>query len=84
MIVVVVTTMLTYFFRLSEAPHNVIVLNNIEGGFPVPLLPPFNLPLIRQYLPNAITIGLLGFVESIVVAKLYARKNNYLVRGAIG
>lgn len=79
MIVVVVSELVVYFFHLSEAPYNVIIMGDIQGGFPVPILPQFNLTLIRQYLPNAITIGLLGFVESIVVAKLYARKNNYLV-----
>ena len=79
MIVVVVSELVVYFFHLSEAPYNVIIMGDIQGGFPVPILPQFNLTLIRQYLPNAITIGLLGFVESIVVAKVYARKNNYLV-----
>ncbi len=77
MLVVVVCEIITWQLRLDT--HGVMILGEIDGGFPVPALPDLTLDDVRDYLPNSLTIGLLGFIESIAVAKLYARKNNYMV-----
>ena len=75
--------------------QGVRILGDIKGGFPVPIVPPLtSVSLLQQYLPYvraphcarslgarpSIIIGVLGFVESILVAKIYARKNGYMVR----
>jgi len=57
----------------------VAVLGDIPAGLPTPALPEVDLQTARQLGPMALTIGLIGFMESISAARVYARLNRYEV-----
>ncbi len=59
------------------AGHGVATVGEVPGG-----LPPFRIPelsggLIGDLAAPAITIAVIGYVESVAVAKVYARRNRY-------
>ncbi|HEY8384943.1 MAG TPA: SulP family inorganic anion transporter, partial [Porticoccaceae bacterium] len=47
----------------------VSVVGSVPAGLPVLTLPPMNLDLVRQLLPAALLISLVGFVESVSVGQ---------------
>ena len=47
---------------------NVPVVGEIHGGLPMPQLPNFDLGLVRDVLPAALTIALLGSIEALLCA----------------
>ncbi|KAJ3044275.1 Solute carrier 26 [Rhizophlyctis rosea] len=60
----------------------VAILNRVQGdgssaGYDYPKLPRLTVAKISNLLLSAILISVIGFVESIVVAKTYATKHNY-------
>ncbi|KAJ3305879.1 Solute carrier 26 [Blyttiomyces sp. JEL0837] len=72
---VVVSTLLCSVFRWDEM--GVDILKDVQGGLIAPKLPQVTLAKVRFYLLSAILISVIGFVESIAVAKTYATKYNY-------
>ena len=61
----------------SLADHGVAVVGNVPGG-----LPPFGVPdltagLLGELWRPALMITVIGYVESVAVAKVYARRNRY-------
>eukprot|EP01121_Diplochlamys_sp_Union-15-3_P003001 TRINITY_DN12835_c0_g1_i1.p1 TRINITY_DN12835_c0_g1~~TRINITY_DN12835_c0_g1_i1.p1 ORF type:complete len:637 (-),score=99.12 TRINITY_DN12835_c0_g1_i1:14-1897(-) len=76
LVVVVLGILVTYFARLDR--YGVKILGKIPNKFPVPQFPKVNL-YAREFLEDAIVIGIIGFVESIVVGKIYSNKHNYRV-----
>ncbi|KAJ3271060.1 Solute carrier 26 [Terramyces sp. JEL0728] len=79
LILVVFSTVVTQIFRLDCA--GVAILNSVESRLPdgVNILPVPTLAKIKHLLLSAILIAVIGFVESIAVAKTYASKHNYTV-----
>ncbi|KAJ3112338.1 Solute carrier 26 [Phlyctochytrium bullatum] len=77
LILVVTSTMLSAVFRWDK--YNVEVLKDVQGGFIAPSWPSVTMDKLRFYLISAILISVIGFVESIAVAKTYATKHNYAV-----
>jgi MFS superfamily sulfate permease-like transporter len=61
--------------------YNVTILGQLDGKFPTPKWPgsPFGFSGVTEYLDSSIIIAIIGFVESSVVAKIYATKHNYFV-----
>ncbi|MCB9674407.1 MAG: solute carrier family 26 protein [Alphaproteobacteria bacterium] len=57
----------------------VSIVGDVPSGLPSPALPALELGSIQALLPTAITIALVGFMESISVAKAFARENKYEV-----
>jgi sulfate permease, SulP family len=57
--------------------RGVAVVGEIPGGLPSIGLPSIDGSWIGQLVPIALTITLVGYMESIAVAKVYARKNRY-------
>lgn len=53
------------------------VVGEVPGGLPSPALPALDPAAIWGLLPVALTISLVGFMESIAVAKVYAAKNRH-------
>jgi len=53
------------------------VVGEVPGGLPAPTLPPLEFQAVVDLLPAALTIALVGFMESIAVAKVYATRNRY-------
>ncbi|MCB9777519.1 MAG: solute carrier family 26 protein [Alphaproteobacteria bacterium] len=59
--------------------QGVAIVGSVPDGFPGPRLPSLSLDAVTQLLPVAVTISLVGFMESISVAKNFARQNGYEV-----
>ncbi|KAJ3129918.1 Solute carrier 26 [Nowakowskiella sp. JEL0407] len=77
LVLVAASTLLCSVFRWDL--DGVEVLKDVKGGFISPKFPKLNLNKIKSILLSAILISVLGFVESIAVAKTYASKNNHSV-----
>ncbi|MCA9568204.1 MAG: sulfate permease [Myxococcales bacterium] len=57
----------------------VSIVGDVPSGLPSPALPALELGSIQALLPTAITIALVGFMESISVAKAFARSGRYSI-----
>jgi sulfate permease, SulP family len=55
------------------------IVGDVPGGLPVPGIPSLDASAIRSLLPVALAIALVGFMESIAVAKAYATRHRYHV-----
>jgi sulfate permease, SulP family len=64
-------------FGLEE--RGVSVVGGVPGGLPTPSLPVFDPSAMLDLLPVALTIAVVGFMESIAVAKVYAARHRYPV-----
>src|SRR6266550_1061857 len=60
--------------------HNVSVVGEIPGRLPSVGLPTQGFGQLGDMLPTALAITLLGFVESIAIAKVFAQRNRYTIR----
>jgi MFS superfamily sulfate permease-like transporter len=78
LIIVVLTTLCTWLFRWDC--HGVAILGKVKTGtsghsvFPSPTI-----PKIKHLMLSSALISMIGFVESIAVAKTYASKHDYVV-----
>ncbi|KYQ91218.1 Sulfate transporter [Tieghemostelium lacteum] len=77
MILVIISILVTYFFRLDN--HNLAILGNIKGGFPLPHFPNLKFSQLQALLPNAFLMVVVGFVEATAVSKGLATKHNYQI-----
>jgi sulfate permease, SulP family len=77
LVVVVLATLAVWGFDL--AAHGVRIVGKIPSGMPSPELPALDPVALRGLWPAAVTISLVGFMESIAVAKSFARRNGYEV-----
>lgn len=77
LVAVVVTTALVWALGLDE--WGVAVVGSVPGGLPSPSVPPLDQGYVWQLAPGALVIGLVGFMESIAVAKVYAGRHRYEV-----
>jgi len=75
--VVALFTFAAWLFGLEG--RGLRVVGEVPGGLPLPTLPLVDLPSIVSLLPVALTIALVGFMESFAVAKSYATKHRYAV-----
>jgi sulfate permease, SulP family len=55
------------------------VVGEVPGGLPLPTAPALDAAAIWALLPVALAIALVGFMESIAVAKVYATRHRYRV-----
>ncbi|WP_263808757.1 SulP family inorganic anion transporter [Salinibacter sp.] len=75
LVAVMTTTGLVWAFGLDE--HGVSIVGSVPGGLPAPSLPPLGMENVWALTPSALAIGLVGFMESIAVAKVYAGRHRY-------
>lgn len=75
LIVVASTTLVVWLFDLASA--GVAVVGDVPAGLPMPALPAFDGGTLLSLLPTAIIISLVGFMESVSVAKAFASRNRY-------
>lgn len=75
LIVVAVATAITYAFDLGA--RGVATVGEIPSSLPAFALPGFDADLIGSLTSAAIIITIVGFMESVAVAKVYARRNRY-------
>lgn len=73
LVAVLVTTLAVWIFSLNQSA-GVSIVADIPAGLPPLALPQFDLALIQQLLPAALLISLVGFLESVSVAKSLASK----------
>lgn len=62
---------------LGGAQTGVSIVGDVPSGLPGFVIPAFSWSDVQALVPGALTIGLVGFMESIAVAKVYARRNGY-------
>lgn len=77
LLVVALATLASWALGLDA--RGVRIVGGVPAGLPVLSLPPVELGALRELLPTALAIALVGFVESISVAKAFARKHRYAV-----
>jgi len=70
-------TLGTWALGLHEV--GVAIVGGVPSGLPAPSLPPLDWGYARELAPSALAIGLVGFMESIAVAKVYAGRHRYEV-----
>lgn len=73
LVAVLVTTLAVWLFSLNQTA-GVSIVADIPAGLPPLSVPSFDLALIQQLLPAALLISLVGFLESVSVAKSLASK----------
>jgi SulP family sulfate permease len=76
--VVVLGTLAVWGLGLADL--GVKIVGDVPAGLPSFSLPSMDGPALMALLPTAITIALVGFMESISVAKALASKRNYEVQ----
>ncbi len=77
LIVVVTGIIISASLRLDK--YNVRILGDFNSSFPRPSFPSVDLSTLQVAIFPAISVAIVGFVESIIVAKLYALRHNYQV-----
>lgn len=75
--VVVIGTLAVYFGGLHEA--GVAIVGEVPAGLPAIGVPTIDFDVMKSLFPIAMTISLVGFMESIAVAKAFASQHNYEV-----
>ncbi|KAJ1799153.1 hypothetical protein LPJ59_002022, partial [Coemansia sp. RSA 2399] len=79
LVVVIAATAASWAAKLNEN-HGVNVFGWVDGGLPMPALP--RIPAhseSKDIVSSAITITMIGVVESVIVAREYASRNHYAV-----
>jgi sulfate permease, SulP family len=77
LVVVILGTVVVWQLGLSDGGMKIVGV--VPGGLPSFSLPSVDLASIKALIPAALTIALVGFMESIAVAKVYATKHRYKV-----
>ena len=70
---VALSTLLVWSFGLNQ--NGVAIVGTVPAGLPMFILPKFSLDQIQQLLPAASTIAVVGYMESIAVAKAMESKH---------
>lgn len=76
MIAVVIATLVVWGFNLDETA-GVSIVGQVPAGFPEFSIPTLSWTTIINLLPIALTISIVGFMESIAVAKKIATEKRY-------
>lgn len=78
-LVLIIALVVSHFFKFQER-FGIAVLGPVSKGFKTPAPPALNqTDLVQAILPDALLIAIVGFVEHIVIAKVYAVKHNYQI-----
>lgn len=77
LLVVTLGTLAVWFFGMHRS--GVSIVQDVPAGFPSPSLPVFRWEAVKALWPTALTISLIGFMESISVAKAFASRHRYQV-----
>lgn len=77
LIAVIIATMLSYFLQLKS--HGISIVGVVPSGLPAPTVPQFSMSDLSKLFPSALSIALIGFMESISIATNIATKRGYKV-----
>lgn len=75
LLVVVLSTLLVWAMGLDQS--GVKIVGDVPAGLPSFAFPSWDWNAMSELLPTAIAISMVGFMESISVAKAFARRNRY-------
>ncbi|WP_209123608.1 SulP family inorganic anion transporter [Alkalihalobacillus sp. BA299] len=78
LVAVVLSIVTVVFFRLET--QNLRVVGDIPNGFPGFAFPHISFELIKMLAPLALTIAMLGIMESLSIAKTVAKKEKYEIK----
>nr|7V73_A Chain A, Prestin [Homo sapiens]7V74_A Chain A, prestin [Homo sapiens]7V75_A Chain A, prestin [Homo sapiens] len=78
LIVVILATLISYYFNLAEK-YGVSIVGHIPKGLPPPSVP--DLSLFPLVIGDAIAIAIVGLAVSISVGKTFAKKHGYQIDG---
>lgn len=73
LLAVIIGTVLVWGFDLTA--YGVSIVGEVAGGLPVLSVPSFDLPLWRSLFPLALTIALVGYAQSVAIAKSIQSKH---------
>ncbi|OUR83654.1 sodium-independent anion transporter [Cycloclasticus sp. 46_120_T64] len=71
LVAVSISTLAVYYLNLSKQ-QQVAIIGHIPAGLPTLILPNIEPSLLKALLPNAIMIALIGYLESVSIAKSMA------------
>ncbi|MGM9987224.1 MAG: SulP family inorganic anion transporter [Bacillaceae bacterium] len=77
LVVVMLSILIVYLFQLNQ--KGVSIVGEVPKGFPMISLPSIDFSMLQSLLPMALTIALLGFMESLSIGKAIADQENYKV-----
>lgn len=77
LLLIVLAILCVYYLGLHE--RGVQIVREVPGGFPTLKLPTITLEAVRQLILPALTIALLGFMESLTIGKTIAEKEKYKI-----
>ena len=60
--------------------HGISIVGDIPGSVPTPSLPSISAAEAAELMPSAAAITIIGFVESLAIAKVFARRYGYSIR----
>jgi sulfate permease, SulP family len=78
LLAVALATLAVTAFQLED--RHVSVVGEIPGRLPALGVPTGGMDHLGELLPTALAITMLGFVESIAIAKVFAQRNRYTVK----
>ena len=78
LIAVGLATLAVSAFNLED--HHVNVVGQIPGRLPSIEVPTAGFDHLGEMMPTALAITMLGFVESIAIAKVFAQRNRYTIK----
>ncbi len=73
LMVVVIGILLVWLFRMDLS--GVLIVGEVPAGLPTPEWPKWNLSMMEELFPLAITLALIGFTEAVSMAKVFNDKN---------
>jgi SulP family sulfate permease len=73
LVAIAIATFSVYYLSLDAQQH-VAIIGNIPPGLPDILLPNIDPELVTRLLPNALLIALIGYLESVSIAKSMANQ----------
>ena len=75
----VVAASIAIIYLLGLDRQGVKIVGEVPQGFPMPHLPTVSLDAIVSLIPIAVTIALIGYLESIAISKSIASKEKYKI-----
>ena len=73
LVVVLLGTLLAWWGELDK--QNLAIIREVPSGLPAFGRPPMDVNTLIRLLPTVITVALIGFVESISIARVFDRRN---------
>jgi SulP family sulfate permease len=77
LVAVALTTVMVWALGLDQS--GVAIVGDVPRGLPELFVPSFEVDTLQSLIPATLTIALVGFMESIAVAKVYASRHRYEV-----